>query len=107
MHRPLQHLILACQLLVTGLAMAQAPAGSAAAPAPAPAPAPVSETATAPLRSVAVLVDVSGSVYAPWAVEARDIISDIVTGRGFQPGTGWVPNDQVQEPMTDKDDVWP
>ncbi len=63
---------------------------------------------TAPVRSVAVVADVSGSVSAPFALEARDIIQSIVTGRGFQTGNGWVCNYDAPEPVDPAgEDTWP
>ena len=63
---------------------------------------------TAPVRSVAVVVDVSGSVSAPFALEARNIIQSIVSGRGFQTGNGWVCNYDAPEPVDPAgEDTWP
>ena len=63
---------------------------------------------TAPVRSVAVVVDVSGSVSASFAVEARDIIQSIVAGRGFQAGNGWGCNFEAPEPVDPAgEDTWP
>jgi hypothetical protein len=58
----------------------------------------------APARSVAVLVDVSGSLKKRFALtqEAREIILDLVTGRGFQGGGGWIcENDSVSGATSD------
>jgi len=52
----------------------------------------MSQELIAPARSVAVLVDVSGSLRKRFALtqDAREIILDLVTGRGFQGGNGWI-----------------
>jgi hypothetical protein len=66
------------------------------------------EAPTVPVRSVAVVVDVSGSVSQPLALEARGIITDIVGGRGFRAGSGWVCNFDAPEPEDPAgEDLWP
>ncbi len=82
MHRLFRHLLLASQAFILGNSLAQAPS---------------SGLPTAPQRSVAVLVDVSGSVSGTYATEAREIIGSLVSGRGFQAGNGWVSNEASPE----------
>ncbi|HWB05088.1 MAG TPA: hypothetical protein VG796_18805 [Verrucomicrobiales bacterium] len=112
MHRFLRLSVLTSLLLTAGHSMAQVAPGPPPASAPAPAsastPVPAVASPTAPSRSVAVLVDVSGSVSAEYAVEARTIVSDIVTGRGFRAGNGWVSNYDAPEPVDPAgEDTWP
>lgn len=61
---------------------------------------------TAPVRPVAVVVDVSGSVSATMALEAREIILEIVAGRGFKPGGEWVSNFDSPEPPEKEEVKW-
>ena len=85
-------------LLWPGLAAAQDPA------APATPAADAASLSIAPARSIAVLVDVSGSLKKKFTFtqEARDIIIDLVSGRGFQGGNGWVcENDETTASTTD------
>ncbi|HEX2748626.1 MAG TPA: hypothetical protein VHM91_11550, partial [Verrucomicrobiales bacterium] len=89
MKRVIRYFTLTCQLLAAGHTSAQAPA-----------------LPSAPSRAVAVLVDVSASVSSVFAGEARDIVKDIVTGKGFLPGNGWVSNYEVPESAVGED-VWP
>jgi hypothetical protein len=78
--RPL--LILLCLLGQSGHGFAQNPATPAAA----------AGQDEAPQRSVAVIVDVSGSLKKKFDLtqEARDIVLDLVSGRGFRGGNGWI-----------------
>lgn len=55
-------------------------------------PAAGQDKPTAPQRSIAVLVDVSGSVGYKLSLEAKQIIRDVVTGTGFRPIDGWASN---------------
>lgn len=94
---------LICLLFVAAPAVAQ----DDPAPAPDPSP-PATGIPTAPVRSVAVVVDVSGSVSAPLAVEARGLILDIAGGHGFTAGSGWVCNFDSPEPEDPQgEDIWP
>jgi hypothetical protein len=80
-------------LLLPGLVCAQ----DAGTPPPVARP-------TAPARSIAVLVDVSGSLKKKFTFtqEAREIILDLVAGRGFQGLNGWVcENDETPAATAD------
>lgn len=92
MHSVIRTLLL---LLMSGIMCAQAqdPASPSSMPKP-----------TAPARSVAVLVDVSASLrkYFTFTQEAREIILDLVAGRGFQGNNGWVcENDETPDRTPD------
>lgn len=66
------------------------------------------ESGTVPLRSVAMLVDVSASVGPEFSKQARDIVVDIVTGRGFLGASGWVCNFESPEvENASGEEIWP
>ena len=93
----------ALRLLLSVLLPAALCAQDAAVP-----PVAASSAPTAPARSIAVLVDVSGSLRKKFAFtqEAREIILDLVTGRGFQGGNGWVTENDETATATTTTDGW-